>query len=81
MGFQDMPEVVHRAASSKGGKVKTPKGLANVSPEKKREIQSKGGKAKYANRNNEGAKQESHNSGGNTHLVERILGNIDEEKL
>lgn len=47
MGFQDMVEVVHRAASSKGGKIRGRKGLAAMSPEKRREIQSKGGKARH----------------------------------
>ena len=57
MGFQDMYDVVHRAASAKGGRVKTTKGLAAMSPEKRREVQSKGGKSRYGNNSNTGAKQ------------------------
>lgn len=78
MGFQNMPEVVHRAASSKGGRVRKPKGLALLSPERRKEIASKGGKAKYGNTNSKGTKQTEANRSGNTHLVERILGTLDE---
>lgn len=77
MGFQDMPEVVHKAASAKGGRVKVSKGLAAMSPEKRREVQSKGGKTKYENRSRKGAKQTQDSAGGNTHLLEAVLGNID----
>lgn len=57
MGFQDMVEVVHKAASSKGGKIRGRKGLAAMSPEKRREIQSKGGKARHGDNDNKAAKQ------------------------
>ena len=57
MGFQDMVEVVHKAASSKGGKIRGRKGLAAMSPEKRREIQSKGGKARHEDNDNKAAKQ------------------------
>jgi len=34
-----------RAAQSRGGKAKVPKGFATMSPEKRREVARKGGKA------------------------------------
>lgn len=77
MGFQDMPEVVRRAAQAKGGRVRTKKGFAAMSPEKRLAAQSKGGKAKYGNQSRKGAKQIEEGTGSNTHLLERILGNID----
>ena len=77
MGFQDMPEVVHKAASSKGGRIKTRKGLAAITAEQRKAIQSKGGKARYANRNREGAKQTQETGSGDTPVLEAILGNID----
>lgn len=77
MGFQDMPEVVRRAAQAKGGRVKTKKGFAAMSPEKRQAAQSKGGKAKYGNRSNEGTKQSQESTGDNSHLLERILGSIE----
>lgn len=77
MGFQDMPEVVHKAASAKGGRVKTNKGLASMSPEKRREVQSKGGKTKYANRSREGAKQTQEGRGTGVPILEAVLGNVD----
>lgn len=77
MGFQDMPEVVHKAASAKGGRVKTIKGLAAMSPEKRREVQSKGGKSS-ANSSSKGAKQTQEGRGGSPSVLEAVLGNIDE---
>ena len=77
MGFQDMPKVVHEAASAKGGRVKARKGLAAMSPEKRREVQSKGGKTTYENRSRKGAKQTQEGRGGSTPILEAVLGNID----
>ncbi len=77
MGFQDMKEVVHKAASSKGGRVRTKKGLAAMSPEKRREVQSKGGKTS-GNKRNTGAKQTQESGSRSTPLLEAVLGNIDE---
>ncbi len=80
MGFQHMPEVVRRAAQSKGGKIKTDKGLAKVSPEKVREIASLGGKAKHANYNSrKGAKQTQDSEGRSLSELADVLGNINEE--
>ena len=77
MGFQDMPKVVHEAASAKGGRVKARKGLAAMSPEKRREVQSKGGKTTYENRSRKGAKQTQEGTGGSPSVLESVLGNID----
>ena len=78
MGFQDMYDVVHRAASAKGGRVKTTKGLAAMSPEKRREVQSKGGKTSVENKRRKGAKQTQESGSRSTPLLEAILGNIDD---
>lgn len=77
MGFQDMYDVVHRAASAKGGRVKTTKGLAAMSPEKRREVQSKGGKSS-GNSSSKGARQTQEGRGGSPSVLEAVLGNIDE---
>lgn len=80
MGFQHMPEVVRKAAQRKGGKIKTAKGLAKVSPDKLKEITSMGGKAKYGNNNSrEGAKQTQDSDGRSLSELADVLGNIDEE--
>ena len=78
MGFQDMKEVVHKAASSKGGRVRTKKGLAAMSPEKRREVQSKGGKTSVENKRRRGDKQTQEGTGGSPSVLEAVLGNIDE---
>ena len=78
MGFQDMYDVVHRAASAKGGRVKTTKGLAAMSPEKRREVQSKGGKTSGNNKRSKGAKQTQKGRGGSPSVLEAVLGDIDE---
>lgn len=72
-----MPEVVHKAASRKGGRIKTDKGLAAMSPEKRREVQSLGGKTN-ANRSRKGAKQGQEDTGGDTPNLADVLGNIDD---
>lgn len=43
-GFASNP-ILHKFISVKGGKVRTEKGLAKLSPERRREIASMGGKA------------------------------------
>lgn len=55
MGFQDLPEIVHIAASRKGGKIRKTKGLGSLSPERRREIASMGGRAKHENRSRQGS--------------------------
>lgn len=80
MGFQHMPEVVRRAAQSKGGKIKTDKGLAKVSPDKLKEITSLGGKAKHAsNQSRNGAKQTQADNGRSLSELADVLGDIDEQ--
>lgn len=78
MGFQHMPEVVRKAAQSKGGRIRTAKGLAKVSPEKVREIASLGGKAKHANYNSrKGAKQTQNSEGRSLSELADVLGALD----
>lgn len=77
MGFQDMVEVVHKAASSKGGKIRGRKGLAAMSPEKRREIQSKGGKARHGDNDNKAAKQAQGSGRRGPSVLETILGGVD----
>lgn len=79
MGFQDFKPVVHKAASSKGGKVKVPKGLAKLPPEQRKQIAAKGGHAK-ANRSNTD-KQVKENRSGDSQRLADVLGALDEEKL
>ena len=75
MGFQHMPKVVHVAASRKGGEINTKKGLAKLSPERRKAIASQGGKS--GNQSRKGAKQTQESAGRSTPLLEAILGNID----
>lgn len=79
MGFQHMKEIIHKASSSKGGKIRGKKGLAAMPPEKRQEIQSKGGRAVHANKDNQQAKQTQKGGGGHTPLLEAILGDLDED--
>jgi hypothetical protein len=46
--------IIHKFASSKGGKRRVPKGLAKLSPERRKEIAAMGGKKKYENLRNKG---------------------------
>lgn len=82
MGFQDMPRVVHEAASRKGGKLKIRKGLGAMSEEKRKQITSMGGKARHAN------KSRSTNSpaeGGGSQVgsprLADVLGDIDDPQV
>lgn len=78
MGFQHMPEVVRKAAQAKGGRVRTNKGLAKVSPEKLKEITSLGGKAKYdQSKSIKGAKQTQDSQSEYTPRLADVLGDID----
>ena len=45
-GFASNP-IIHKFLSSKGGKVRKPKGLAKLPPERRREIAAMGGRAKH----------------------------------
>lgn len=82
MGFQDMVDVVHKAASAKGGRIKKAKGLAMLSPEKRREIASMGGKAKHENnKSQKGAKQTQASDGGDSPKLADLLGTLDEKEL
>ena len=69
--------IIHKFASSKGGKVRTKKGLGAMSPEKRREIQSLGGTIS-ANRRREKAEQEArHTSMEATGTLGRTPGDIE----
>jgi Stress-induced bacterial acidophilic repeat motif len=50
-GFALVNPIIHKFISSKGGKVRTKKGLAAMTPEKRKAIASMGGKAKNAHNN------------------------------
>lgn len=78
MGFQHMRDIVHQAASRKGGSIKTDKGLAKLPDEKRREIASMGGLAKNANKCNKSPDQNQDNKGSNTGLMERVLEALNE---
>lgn len=75
-GFADMPEVVHKAASRKGGRVKTNKGFA-ANRELAKSAGSRGGRAKYENQSKEDRKTEEHRRDGGTPVMEAILGVLD----
>ena len=67
--------IIHKFASSKGGKVRTKKGLATLSPERRREIAVLGGKTSADRRRRE-AEQGSQDSSMERH---QIPGDIDEQ--
>jgi len=82
MGFQHMRPIVHEQASRKGGKVRKPKGLASLPPEKVKQITSLGGKANAKNhKSSKGAKQTQASQGRDLPRLADILGTLDEEKL
>ena len=71
--------IIHKFASSKGGKVRTKKGLATLSPERRREIASLGGTTS-ANRRRDKARQDQANSSmEEAGAMARIPGNVDEQ--
>lgn len=76
MTFADMHDVVHRAASAKGGRMRVKKGFA-TNKELAKIAGSKGGKAKHANRGREDRKEEE-DTRGNNGFLERVLGDIDD---
>lgn len=79
MGFQDMPRIVHEAASRKGGKLKIRKGLGSMSEEKRKQIASMGGKARHANkdRGTEDKGKKAGSTMGTPRLAD-VLGDIDD---
>ena len=77
MGFQHMPKIVHKAASSKGGKLRVPKGLELLPEEWRKEIAAMGGNAKRANRNKESVTPEKNTGNGGPNLAD-IFGTLDE---
>lgn len=76
MGFQDFHEAVHRAASRKGGRIRVSKGFGK-NRKLAAEAGRKGGLQKHANRNKKSGPEEV-SSGGNTGLLEKVLGDLDE---
>lgn len=82
MGFQHMKPIVHEQASRKGGKVRKKKGLAALSPERRKEIASQGG-LKHAENNTskKGAKQTQASGSDYSPNLADLLGNIDEKEL
>lgn len=58
--------IIHKFASAKGGRVRVKKGIAKLSPERRREIASLGGKAKSENRNTRANAQSEEQQGNNT---------------
>lgn len=80
MGFQHLRETTRRAAQSKGGKIRISKGIGRLSPERRKEIASMGGKAKHANRSKADRQTEESESPHGS-VLERILDNIGEQPL
>lgn len=78
MGFQDMPEVVHQAASRKGGKARVRKGWASRTAAERKKIAAKGGKTKYENRSKKAGKNEERTSVGRETIMDAILGDVDD---
>ena len=77
-GFASNP-VIHQFLSSKGGRVRTPKGLAKLDPERRREIASMGGKQKNENNSNRRASQSSEENTSIADLdLARVLGDLGE---
>ena len=79
MGFQHMPSIVHEQASAKGGRVQKRKGLATLSDERKKEIATLGGKARYANKSRKGTKQTQDYQGDSGARLADIPGALDEQ--
>jgi len=79
MGFQDMLPIVHEAASRKGGRVQTRKGLATLSDERKKEIATLGGKVKYDNSRRTTKSQGEESTSYSPPRVADIPGVLDEQ--
>lgn len=77
-----MNKIVHQAASRKGGKVRKPKGLAKLSPERRREIAAQGGRAKHEknNRSKEETEQTNASQSRDTERLADLFGTLDEQE-
>lgn len=73
MGFQHFKEVVHEAASRKGGEIRVSKGFGK-NPELAREAGRKGGLQKHANRGKEPKPKEVDTSDAKT-FVDELFAN------
>lgn len=78
MGFQHLPKIVLEAASRKGGKVKTTKGIGSLPPEKRAEIASLGGKAKNDSTHTKASDEGATRVGPEPVYLEDFLTNLDE---
>lgn len=76
MGFQHMPKIVHEAASRKGGEINTKKGLAKLSPERRKAIASQGGKSGNNSRN-KAIKKKDNSSMEGLFGLERVYRDLD----
>lgn len=72
-GFQDVPKVVHLAASRKGGKIKVKKGFA-MNPELAKRAGSIGGRNAAYNRR-EGINKTKEDTGGHEFRVDELFRN------
>jgi len=78
VGFQHMKPIVHQRASSKGGLWRKKKGLASLTPERRKQIASMGGTQNAENhKNSEGAKQTKAGQGDDSPRLADILGTLD----
>jgi len=73
--------LIHKFASSKGGRARVSKGLAKLPPERRQEIASMGGHARHDNRNKETVSPPENYTGITDIGVDGISGALDEEKL
>ena len=76
MGFQDVPRIVHTAASRKGGRIKIDKGFAK-NKELAKLAGAKGGHAKEANKTKRQEKPVAES--GEASFLDEILGVLDEQ--
>lgn len=77
MSFQDFPDVVRKAAQSKGGKVRTKKGLATLSPERRREIAAMGGRVHAKGPSKRRIQKEAENRSDPRELVDEIFRDLE----
>lgn len=80
MGFQHLREPVLKAATRKGGRRKTDKGFAKMSPERLREVSLLGVQARKENRSNSDTIKEEDDTNLNSGLMERILTSVGENE-
>lgn len=79
MGFQHMHEVVHSAASRKGGEVRKRKGFATMDSDRLSQVSALGGKARHDDKRRKATSIQKDTESDYVPRLADILGNVNED--